>query len=202
MADSRKTNSHQAGWIIGIIVVAVLVGAGLFLFRFQTYHFAVVRPGVLYRMGMRDTRELDNVLRRVHPKTVVCLVSDEEVNDPSKGDFKGEFAVLKKDGITLDRIRINAGGSPTAAQIEQFLHIVQNKKNQPVIVHCAQGVERTGMMVAAYQRDVLGYDKQQALNSVKIFGKGIERAEHVKQFIESFYNEPQALATSGQNAAN
>src|ERR1700749_4176933 len=91
-------------WLIALPLAVILIGLAAFFFYFQTYHFAAVQDRVLYRMGMRDTRELQNVLRQVHPKTVVCLVTDEEVKQGIHGDFQGEFAALQKNGITLIRI--------------------------------------------------------------------------------------------------
>jgi protein tyrosine/serine phosphatase len=176
-------------WPIALLCIAAMIGGAAYLFYFDTYHFAVVQPGVLYRMGMRNTRELQNTIRQVHPKTVVCLVTDEEVNDPSKGDFQGEFKVLQNDGITLHRIPMRENQPPTQQQIDEFLGLVADKNNQPVIVHCAQGVVRTGMMVAAYDQRVLGFDRQQALDHVQIFGKGHQRADVVRQFINDYYTQ-------------
>ncbi|HWB53990.1 MAG TPA: hypothetical protein VG722_07350, partial [Tepidisphaeraceae bacterium] len=108
MPDQMKTprKKNPAGWlIVAAIGTAVGIGVYVFLFYIQTYHFAVVTPGVLYRMGVRDKRELETTIRRVHPKTVVCLVTDKEVDDPSEA-FQTEFSVLKADGIHLVRIPI------------------------------------------------------------------------------------------------
>jgi protein tyrosine/serine phosphatase len=198
IAKQKKTN----GWLtIAAVAIAIGIGVYVFLFYIQTYHFAVVTPGVLYRMGVRDNRELATTIRRVEPKTVVCLVTDQEVNDPSDGAFRGEFALLKKDGIKLDRIPMRPDAPPTQAQMDEFLRIVMDKKNQPVIVHCAQGVVRTGMMVAAYERNVLGYNRQQALDAVNIFGKGHERADEVRAFINAYYKSgSQSVATSQTEA--
>lgn len=194
--DRAVQRNFVRGVAAGVVVIAV-AAALVYFFHFATYHFAVVQDGVLYRMGMRNTRELRNTIDKVHPKAVVCLVSDQEVNDPSKGDFQGEFALLKEKGITLYRIPLRENQMPSQEQIAQFLQIVGGKENQPVIVHCAQGVVRTGMMVAAYQRNRLGYDKQQALAAVKIFGKGTERADEVRQFINQYYDQyPQRVATA------
>jgi protein-tyrosine phosphatase len=190
------TNKNPAGWlIVAALALAVGVGVYVFLFYIQTYHFAVVTPGVLYRMGVRDQRELETTIRRVHPKTVVCLVTDKEVNDPSEA-FQAEFSILKADGIWLVRIPVPWGGPPSRAQVDEFLHIVKDQRNQPVIVHCAQGVIRTGMMVAAYEKNMLGYSRQQALDAVQIFGKGKGRADEVKKFIHSYYDSSSQMATS------
>ncbi|HEY1685055.1 MAG TPA: protein-tyrosine phosphatase family protein [Tepidisphaeraceae bacterium] len=194
---SKNRNKFARG-IFGWILFLAVSGALIYLFNFDTYHFAVVQDGVLYRMGMRNTRELQNVIHKVHPKTVVCLVTDQEVSQGTHGDFQGEFKLLKDNGITLVRIPMTEDHPPTQTQIDQFLHIATDKNNQPVIVHCAQGVIRTGMMVAAYQKDVLGYSKQQALDSINIFGKGHQRADEVKAFINDYYAHPERQVATTQ----
>ena len=198
MTESAPKKSFPIG-LIAFPLLAILIGlAFAYFFYFQTYHFAVVQDGVLYRMGMRDTRELQNVLRQVHPKTVVCLVTDKEVQQGEHGDFQGEFAALQKNGITLIRIPMIEDHQPTQAQVDQFLKITTAKQNQPVIVHCAQGVIRTGMMVAAYQKDILGYNKEQALAAVNIFGKGHQRADEVTAFINDYYDHPDRQVATTQ----
>ena len=44
--------------------------------------------------------------------------------------------------------------APTAEQISKFLSIVCNPQYLPVFVHCRQGADRTGVMVAIYQLTV------------------------------------------------
>jgi protein tyrosine/serine phosphatase len=180
-----------------IVLVLALVCAAAYFLYFDTYHFAVVQDGVLYRDGVRNTRELSNMLRKVQPKTVVCLVTDPEIADPARGDFQGEFQVLKERGIRLERIPIKPGGPPTPEQIDRFVGLVEDKANQPVLVHCAQGVVRTGMMVAAYQDRVLGYDRQKVTDSIEIFGKSEGRANRIKWFLDQYYawKENPAAAT-------
>lgn len=187
-ADEPKQRGRRRWRLLAIFLLAAFVGGWAYWHYFDTYRQAIVTPGVLYRSGMRNTREFANTLRELKPKTVVCLVIDAEVADTSKGDFQGEFALLKRDGIGLIRIPVKLGGPPTGPDIQRFLAVVNDTSKQPVLVHCAQGVVRTGMMVAAYQKEVLGYDKQQALAAVNIFGKGQERGVRVRWFIENYYD--------------
>ena len=58
---------------------------------------------------------------------------------------------------------------PTAAQSQQFLNIVTNPANQPILVHCAQGKVRTQMMVTAYRVSVLKQTPQQVLEQLPWF---------------------------------
>src|SRR4051812_39003825 len=64
--------------ILALLVLAAGAAAGWWLFG-QTYHYAVVDPGVLYRDGNQSLWRFKQSVRRARPKTVVCLVDDDEV---------------------------------------------------------------------------------------------------------------------------
>src|SRR3954453_15348268 len=100
---------------IVIIVSSVLVLARFLAWRqwYETYHFAVVDPGKLYRDGNRGPREFATMLRKARPKTVVCLIDDQELVDPAKPGFPAEMAALARDGIGVERIPVRLGGWPT-----------------------------------------------------------------------------------------
>jgi protein tyrosine/serine phosphatase len=51
-----------------------------------------------------------------------------------------------------------------------FLQAVTNPANQPVFVHCKQGVDRTGMMVAVYRMVVQGWTNDAAYAEMKAMG--------------------------------
>jgi len=62
----------------------------------------------------------------------------------------------------------------------EFLSVVTDPGFQPVFVHCAEGVDRTGCMVAVYRMCVDGWDVEEAIEEMHRFGfhevwVGIER---------------------------
>src|SRR4051812_39038950 len=107
------------------IVSSVLVLAGFLAWRqwYETYHFAVVDPGKLYRDGNRGPREFATVLRKAKPKTVVCLIDDDELVDPAKPEFAAEMEALKRQGIGVERIPVKLGGWPTNDDVRRFLTV-------------------------------------------------------------------------------
>jgi protein tyrosine/serine phosphatase len=195
MAETQVKNPRRFWTTVGVIAIVVVGAFGVWWTFIDDYHYAVVQPGVLYRDGNRSIREFKTAHRRSDFKTVVCLVSDREFE---REEFREEAKFCREKGIELIRVPIKEGGSPTDAEVERFLGIATDPKKQPVLVHCAQGVMRTGMMVAAYQQRVLGYDRQKTLDSIRNFGKGIERIEGVKAFIETQYAPAPATRSTSE----
>jgi protein tyrosine/serine phosphatase len=184
MAETDAKHPRRFWTTVGAISIVVLGAFGVWWTFVDDYHFAVVQPGVLYRDGNRSLREFKTAHRKSDFKTVVCLVSDREFSRP---EFQSEAEFCREKGIELIRVPVVEGGTPSEADVQRFLGVAQDKSKQPVLVHCAQGIMRTGMMVAAYQQRVLGYDRKRALDSVMLFNKGVERADAVKAFIEKQY---------------
>lgn len=47
------------------------------------------------------------------------------------------------------------------------LKIITNPNNQPILVHCTHGADRTGLMMASYRMVVQGWTKDAAINEMK-----------------------------------
>ncbi len=59
---------------------------------------------------------------------------------------------------------------PETQDVVQFLKIIADPQNRPVYVHCQQGVDRTGWMVAVYRMVIQGWNKDDAIGEMKSFG--------------------------------
>jgi protein tyrosine/serine phosphatase len=171
-------------WVIAIVVLlVVLAGVCVWWLRYDTYHLATVQDGVLYRDGVRGERQFANTMRKVQPKTVVRLIDPtERQHEP----FTDEMKYCLDNGITVVELPIKLGGWPTAEQVKEFLAVATDKSKQPVLVHCAQGVRRTGMMVAAYQRSVLGWDAKKTRDAMLTFGHSQRTIKDVQKFIDGY----------------
>ena len=180
-----------------ILIILLVIGAGLYWYlRVQTYHLETVTKGVLYRDGNRGMREFATMLRKVQPKTVVTLIDEEELADPKKFMFAQEAELLKQKGISQTNVVVPLGGYPSTEDIQKFLAIVEDPAKRPVVVHCAQGVRRTGMMVAAYQESILGWDKDRVKNSMLTFGHSQRTVTDVKRFVDTY--DPKARTMLAQ----
>jgi protein tyrosine/serine phosphatase len=180
------------GPIILAALILAAVGWWIFWTFFDTYHLATVRDGVLYRDGVRTLHQFNLAAQRTHVKTVVSLVDDQEI---TQSPFTDELAYCKAHGIDVVRLPVPLGGWPRGDQISRFLAIADDPARQPVLVHCAQGVRRTGMMVAAYELSVLKLDKDQAVAAIKGFGHSDRTLGDVKRFIEVYDPQTQQMTS-------
>lgn len=180
-------------WIFAIAISLSLAGAYVWKTNYAAYHFAAVQEGVLYRDGVRTIREFKIAIRRAKPKTIVRLIDEaEQKTEP----FVSETAYCQDQGIALIELPIKLGGWPTPEQVNMFLNLATNPNHQPVIVHCAQGVRRTGMLVAAYQQSILGHDATKAKKEMLTFGHSQRTVGDVMKFIDVYDPKQRTLPTS------
>jgi protein tyrosine phosphatase (PTP) superfamily phosphohydrolase (DUF442 family) len=168
-----------------VIVVAVVAVAAVWATWWAfgaTYHLDCFANG-LYRDGNRSMRLFANGVRRNNYRTVVALVDDREI---AREPFVSEVEFCRERGIDLVRIPVALGGWPTSAQVAEFLRLARDPQRRPLLVHCAQGVRRTGMMVAAYQETVMEFDKPRAKSSILRFGHSQRSIGDIERFIDVY----------------
>ena len=182
----RKRRLPLAAGIFGIVLISLCI-AGYFVWQSShTYHLATVQEGVLYRDGLKSAAQFAATLDKVHPRTVVSLIDGTELSDPKKPQLAQEAQLCAARNIKLVRIPVKLGGWPGSEDIRQFLAIASDKQDQPVLVHCAQGVRRTGIFVAAYEESILGYDKEKAKASIISFGHSRNTIDDIDKFIDGY----------------
>ncbi|MBN1550146.1 tyrosine-protein phosphatase [bacterium] len=111
----------------------------------------------LYR-GAQPTEKGFVELKKMGIRTIVTLrVFDTDKNSLPDMNFR-QFHISCK---TLH---------PEEEDVIEFLRIVTDPANQPVFVHCREGIDRTGMMVAMYRMVIQDWPREKALAEMKAFG--------------------------------
>ena len=172
--------------VAALVLLTLGFGACAYFFYLDTYHFAIVQPGVLYRDGFQGMRRFENAYRQRPFKTVINFQSDKDLNQ-YKDDVTKEQAFCKAHGIQWKHMPIVQRMPPTQDQIDEFLKIVKDPANQPVFCHDSQGVIREGMMVAVWQKFGMGYDYDTCMANVKLFHH--EPYPELMGFIKKLYNK-------------
>ena len=119
-------------------------------------NFAQIAPG-LYR-GAQPTAEGFKELEKMGVKTVINLRALHDDTEAIRGT-----------SLRCIAIPCNAW-HPEKEDVVAFLKAVSDEKNGPVFVHCKQGSDRTGMMIAAYRIHEQHWTEDEALAELPLFG--------------------------------
>lgn len=106
------------------------------------------------RPGHRRMREL----KAMRVKTVICFALL----------FQRHTAKLaKREGLNYYKLRTGLFSRPGSQEIEQFLSIACDPKNQPLYVTCYRGVDRTAFYIAVYRIGVQNWTLDKTLAELK-----------------------------------
>ena len=161
----------------GVCIVLLMV------FRHQLYyHFRVVDKGKLYRCGQLSQLGLALICKQYGIKTVVNLIEESRYGDRW---FLRHKSFCENNGINF--IPIPLMTPPPPRQIQQFIDICDNDANHPILVHCKQGVLRTGIVIAIYQKHYCNMDNETIYKTLPRFGHNFNsrRYESFRKFILS-----------------
>lgn len=117
----------------------------------------------LYRGAQPKGRDFED-LKALGVKTIVNLTSHDA--DPD------EQAMAEAAGLTYVHIPMTTRVVPTAAQLTQFLSLVNDSTSGPVYVHCVGGRHRTGVMTAVYRMTHDGWTGARAFDEMKQYKYG------------------------------
>jgi protein-tyrosine phosphatase len=147
-----------------VVASATVVGVQWYRKVHPVHHFAVVREGVLYRSGQPDSGQFHKLLEQYRLRTVVNLRGQM----PDENWWRQEQEVCRRHGLKLVSIDMRIRDE-AEKHVRQFLDVVADPRNQPVLVHCEAGSARTGFAVAAYRIVTDGWTYEEAMKEAEKF---------------------------------
>lgn len=164
----RRANGQRPRLLClgSLVVLAALVPLAVFGLReWCLPNLRVLRPGVFYRSGQPRSVGLP-VLRLLGVRTVVTLRSkmDEEA--------LAEAAWCRRHSVRLVRVPLKGDRATIDRSVAAILALVADRRNHPILVHCAQGKERSGLVSAVFRMEQDGWSNQKALK--EMYDRGLE----------------------------
>src|SRR2546430_180414 len=120
-------------------------------------NFATVEPG-LYRGAQPSAAGVDELARR-GVKTVIDLRDDA---------LPEERTLVLRAGMSYINIPTDAA-IVSPAKIDQCLEHLKTAP-RPIFVHCRMGRDRTGLEIAMYRIEVLGWPREKAIRELYAHG--------------------------------
>jgi hypothetical protein len=124
------------GGALGLALAATLhfgyvLGAG---------NFRTVLPGQVYRCAQLSPEQLERVIRRYGIRTVINLRGA----CPPLDWYRDEALVTARLDVALEDLNFSAMRLPSTTAVGQLIEVLQ-RSEPPVLLHCHQGADRTGL---------------------------------------------------------
>lgn len=177
----KKKQSPVVLYVILLVTAAVI----LLVRHFHIKNFHVIKPDVLYTSGQPRGMDYTRLLYKYHIGTIVNIRSASEHRE--KNWYNEEVTWVRNNGVKyfelpIDRSINRANYFPDPATQNEFLTIMADKTNLPVLLHGSSGRKRVSMLTAVWAVKAQGYTVADAIELVQsIKERPVTEAE--KKFI-------------------
>jgi protein tyrosine/serine phosphatase len=185
-------------WMLGIAITLLVLGVPTVYYRWEYTHSKRLRevvPGRFYRSGQMTAAGFEDAVGRYHIRTIINL--QDEYPDPKVdlGYFTTrtiherdlcrrlgvQYVYVPPDLISRHKMRTDR---PRA--IDQFLSVMDEASNYPVLIHCRAGLHRTGVMAAVYRMEYEGWSAHEAIHELKANGFGEWPCSSANDYIQEY----------------
>ncbi len=156
-AERRAARGAGRRAALAALLASALAGWGC---ARLAYNFGTIEPGRIYRSAQPSPFFLHWLRSGPEIRTLINL----------RGDTPGwESAFAARHEMRLFVFDLSASRPPTQRDVERFLSILRDQQNYPLLVHCRNGVDRTGYMLALYRVQQAGWDVDRAAREMNRF---------------------------------
>ncbi len=164
--------SYLLATAIAVLLIAGPVGYSWY-WQGQIRNFRTVRDGVLYRSGQLSLDGLKRIIHDYGIRTVITLRDAALPGNPPPD--QAEETYCRSEEINYVRIPPRTwwaadGSVPAEKGIRQFLRVMDDPRNYPVLIHCFAGIHRSGAFCAVYRMEYQDWTNAQAIAEMKACG--------------------------------
>ena len=178
--------------IIISLAIAILIAGSAYYYVIQISlpHFHTVREGVLYRSGQPRGIGLE-LVRLMGIRTLINL------RRPDSDGTAEEKAFAAEKGLNFYNFSIGSNHEAIEDVVRQFLAVVDDKSQWPILVHCSRGKERSGVLSAIFRIENERWSNEMALEET--YRLGLERG--AMPIPEDFIKNYRARWAGGEDTA-
>jgi len=156
---------RRAVTAFGIVFCVVAGAIGIYCGALQLLgNVHVVVEQQFYRSAQLDKATLARVIQEHGIKSILNLMG----TSPEKSWYVDEIAVSKALGAEHYDYGISANEVVTPDKIDQILKIVRDAP-KPILVHCKNGADRSGLVAAVYLANLRGVIVDEAAGQLSLY---------------------------------
>jgi hypothetical protein len=180
---AMKRSRRSTVWAVRLGLAVVVVPILYLAWDQANYNFGVVRPDHIYRSGQMPPHALANTIAAHHIRTVLNLRGSNRVD----AWYRDEVAATNHASATQIDVAMSSCVWMSRAQLAAVVDVLDSA-DYPLLIHCAWGSERTGLVSAFAELlrpgSTLG-DARAQFSLAYLFvrlGDGQVMAEHLDQY--------------------
>ncbi len=168
---------------VGLITVLLIIAAAVLLSRhFHIKNFYVVKPDVLYISGQPRGMDYTRLLYKYHIAAIVNVRSPSEHRE--KNWHNEEITWVRNNGVKYIELPIDKKNYfPNKETQEQFIAVMADAENLPVLLHGSGGEKRVPMLTAVWLIKSEGFSAEKTLKIVEKINDDREVTEAENKFI-------------------
>lgn len=178
---------------LGATLCAALL-ASVWGARPEPKRFATVASGRLYRSGGVSPAQLAYLRDAYGIRTVLSMLN------PEAPESIAEREAAERLGLRWLNVPLRGNGASEPQQREQVREIVLDESLAPLLVHCAAGVNRTGLAVGMYRLHACDWSADQVRREMLAFDfEDLDKHENLRAALRE---EHERIVRAAQPAAH
>jgi protein tyrosine phosphatase (PTP) superfamily phosphohydrolase (DUF442 family) len=164
--------------------IVLLAGCGVT----QVLDRAADGTPILIRTPQPDAGDLEELHDRHGVRTVLNLRGENE----EKGWFQEERRGVRAIGARWEHLKVSGTRTPEPDLIAEFFALVEDRERWPIVMHCAGGIHRTGVLSALYRVQYQGWDAERAVEEMEDhwFDWTTRDRDALKRFLRAYEVDP------------
>lgn len=165
MAERNRTSAARLCRGGLILLLPLVLGIGAFVgYGVANHNFHTVSPGRVYRSGQMNATALNKAITEHGIKTIINLRGSGVDSDW----YRQETNTARLLGAQHYDFNLSAGREVDDAMMEQILAVMESAP-KPVLIHCKNGADRSGLVGALYLYSLEGKTASEADRQLTVF---------------------------------
>lgn len=173
------------GWVVvvgGGLLLALIIFA---MYRFGGDNFGTVTEGKVYRSDMPSGKQVKAKIKKYDIKTVLRLIG---IKDQNAESYEEESAAVDETDAILLIAPLPTSRKPYRSELQTlFMHLDSIAKDGlPVLIHCKQGSDRTGLVSVIWLHDYEDVPFREAREQMNFWPHMHVGGDSIDDFLDEF----------------
>lgn len=138
-----------AAFFATILVIGVLCGGWAYRLH-VTGNIHELEPGMVYRSAQLSAADISKLIKEKHIKAVLNLRGDNS----GSAWYDSEVNTVQQNGAQYINVKMSASREPDPVLLASLLTALSTAPT-PLLIHCKDGADRTGLAAALYELVVM-----------------------------------------------